>query len=160
MSTQTPVAADDPLMIAWEALKQTEEYQNAVHWTIEAKNNNEADGELWFAFEAGWNTRQTLAPVGERWRQAIANMTPEERDELAAANERFESLIKNEMQELAENIDLTTKLRAAESEAKLLREALGNLVESANSQGPLGLALCNRAITAAQALLKEKTDES
>lgn len=59
MSTQTPMATDDPRMIAWNALKQTEEYQNTVHWTIEAKNDNEADGVLWFAFLAGHSAAST-----------------------------------------------------------------------------------------------------
>lgn len=84
MSTQSPLPQNDPLLIAFQQLKHTPEYRNAVNWTIKAENENRADGELWFAFAAGWNARNALAatpaaPVREAatvWDtlQIIANM--------------------------------------------------------------------------------------
>lgn len=61
MSTQSPMPQNDPLLIAFQQLKHTPEYRNAVNWTIKAENENHADGELWFAFAAGWNARNALA---------------------------------------------------------------------------------------------------
>lgn len=54
MSTQSPVPWHDPMLIAFQKLKKTPEYQNAVKWTVVASNESEADGELWFAFVEGW----------------------------------------------------------------------------------------------------------
>lgn len=61
MSTQSPLPQNDPLLIAFQQLKHTPEYKSAVNWTIKAENENHADGELWFAFAAGWNARNALA---------------------------------------------------------------------------------------------------
>ncbi len=52
MSTQSPLPQNDPLLIAFQQLKHTPEYRNAVNWTIKAE---------WFAFAAGWNARNALA---------------------------------------------------------------------------------------------------
>lgn len=54
MSTQSPLPQNDPMLIAFQKLKKTPEYQNAVKWTIKAENKSQADGELWFAFLAGY----------------------------------------------------------------------------------------------------------
>jgi hypothetical protein len=43
------------MLIAFQKLKHTPEYKNAVNWTIKAENESQADGELWFGFAAGWN---------------------------------------------------------------------------------------------------------
>lgn len=56
MSTQSPLPQNDPILIAFQKLKKTPEYKNAVKWTIAANSGGEADGELWFAFTAGYNT--------------------------------------------------------------------------------------------------------
>ncbi len=61
MSTQSPMPQNDPLLIAFQTLKHTPEYQNAVKWTIAANSAGEADGELWFAFAAGWSARMDYA---------------------------------------------------------------------------------------------------
>lgn len=55
MSTQSPLPQNDPMLIAFQKLKHTPEYKNAVNWTIKAENESQADGELWFGFAAGWN---------------------------------------------------------------------------------------------------------
>lgn len=34
MKAATPAAKDSPLMIAWEAYKQTEEFKNTLHWAL------------------------------------------------------------------------------------------------------------------------------
>ena len=56
MSTQSPLPQNDPVLIAFQKLKHTPEYRNAVNWTIKAENEGQADGELWFAFLAGYDT--------------------------------------------------------------------------------------------------------
>lgn len=56
MSEQSPLPQNDPMLIAFQKLKQTPEYQNAVKWVIKAENESQADGELWFAFAAGYDT--------------------------------------------------------------------------------------------------------
>ena len=52
MSTQSPLPQNDPMLIAFQKLKNTPEYKNAVNWTIKAENESQADGELWFGFAA------------------------------------------------------------------------------------------------------------
>lgn len=51
MTTMAPVPNEHPLMKAWEAHKQTEEYANSKKW---AANERHVDGSLWALFEAGW----------------------------------------------------------------------------------------------------------
>lgn len=55
MSAQTPLPKDDPLMVAWEAHKATEQHANDVRW---AKVEAHTVGSLWSAFEAGWRARE------------------------------------------------------------------------------------------------------
>ena len=43
MSTQSPLPQNDPMLIAFQKLKKTPEYQNAVKWTIKAENESQAD---------------------------------------------------------------------------------------------------------------------
>ena len=52
MPTKTPVPETDPLMIAWQAYKATEEYANTRRW---ATHETHVDGSLWAAFVAGWS---------------------------------------------------------------------------------------------------------
>ncbi len=54
MSEQTPVKHDDPMMVAWNKYKETDEFKNTNHWTIEARNEEQSDGVLWGAFIAGY----------------------------------------------------------------------------------------------------------
>ena len=78
MSTQSPLPQNDPLLIAFQQLKHTPEYRNAVNWTIKAENENHADGELWFAFAAGWNAREALAaPPADPVREAATALVDE-----------------------------------------------------------------------------------
>ena len=56
MSTQSPLPQNDPVLIAFQKLKKTPEYKNAVNWVLRANNECQADGELWFAFLAGYDT--------------------------------------------------------------------------------------------------------
>jgi hypothetical protein len=64
MSTQSPLPQNDPMLIAFQKLKKTPEYQNAVKWTIKAENESQADGELWFAFLAGYDTAVRAVKLG------------------------------------------------------------------------------------------------
>jgi hypothetical protein len=50
----TPVAKDDPLMIAWEQYKATPEYINTRKWALYIEH---VDGSLWAAFMEGWKER-------------------------------------------------------------------------------------------------------
>lgn len=42
---------DDPRVVAWEAFKSTDEYENSVRW---ARNPVHIEGALWAAFVAGF----------------------------------------------------------------------------------------------------------
>jgi hypothetical protein len=52
MPTMTPVAADDPLMIAWKAYQETEDFANTLNWL--GKDGQDPKGTLWAAFMAGF----------------------------------------------------------------------------------------------------------
>lgn len=60
MSVSAPVPLDHPLMIAWEALKATEDFANTKRWTIAGVVNGDTElihGQLWAIFVAGWEAR-------------------------------------------------------------------------------------------------------
>lgn len=120
MSTQSPLPQNDPLLIAFQQLKHTPEYRNAVNWTIKAENENHADGELWFAFAAGWNARNALAATpADPVREAATALVNEsevkrkifnrllsvyhDRDGFAPVSERLRKFI----DELGDEIDQT-----------------------------------------------------
>jgi hypothetical protein len=56
------VAADDPLMIAWEAYKRTAAFANTKKWATDIEwikqSSDNVDGQLWAAFDAGWRAAQ------------------------------------------------------------------------------------------------------
>lgn len=73
MSTQSPLPQNDPMLIAFQKLKHTPEYKNAVNWTIKAENESQADGELWFGFAAGWNAHaEHTAAIREKAEALVA----------------------------------------------------------------------------------------
>ena len=51
MNAERMVGQDEPLMIAWNAYKATEEYANSRQW---AEYKAHLDGSLWAAFCAGY----------------------------------------------------------------------------------------------------------
>lgn len=51
MTAMAPVPADHPLMIAWNAFKDSEEYPNVRKW---GQYPQHIDGSLWAAFSAGF----------------------------------------------------------------------------------------------------------
>lgn len=76
----SPLAKDDPRMLAWEAYKATEDFANSLYWAttdtmmrqgtaaehgIDTRANvatsemkaERAQGSLWAAFIAGWTAR-------------------------------------------------------------------------------------------------------
>lgn len=73
MSTQSPLPQNDPMLIAFQKLKKTPEYKNAVKWIIKAENESQADGELWFAFAAGHDTavRAVKRDIAEEIENAV-----------------------------------------------------------------------------------------
>lgn len=50
-SMSVTVPKDHPLMVAWTAYKDTEDYANTRRW---AAHDAHVDGSLWAAFERGW----------------------------------------------------------------------------------------------------------
>lgn len=63
MEAMSPVPANDPLMIAWEAYKASPEYANTRRWALQEAH---VDGSLWAAFVAGFSLarRAVSAPGG------------------------------------------------------------------------------------------------
>lgn len=57
MPVSTPVPENDPLMIAWNAYKETEEYANTKKRY--GKLPQSADGSIWASFMAGFNAGRT-----------------------------------------------------------------------------------------------------
>ena len=57
-SAMTPVAEDDPLMIAWRAYTATEQYANNLKWATNPIVPAHVEGALWGAFEAGFRATQ------------------------------------------------------------------------------------------------------
>jgi hypothetical protein len=51
MSVMTPAPKDAPVMVAWEAYKLTDEYQNTRKWALHERH---VDGSLWAAFSEGF----------------------------------------------------------------------------------------------------------
>lgn len=64
--TMTPVPKDSPLMLAWEAHKQSAEYANSRRW---AANEQHVDGSMWALFMAGWMAAKEheRGPAGAVW---------------------------------------------------------------------------------------------
>lgn len=61
MTIQTPVPEDDPLIIAWKAYKESDAFAHAKSWATNVawiqQHPDNADGQLWSAFEHGWRLR-------------------------------------------------------------------------------------------------------
>ncbi len=55
MSCSTPVPSDHPLMIAWNAFKETEDFANGKAWSL--RGEEYLDGAFWTAFMAGFQAR-------------------------------------------------------------------------------------------------------
>lgn len=51
MNENTPINANAPVMLAWEAYKATDEYDNTRRW---ASKPDHTDGSLWAAFFKGY----------------------------------------------------------------------------------------------------------
>lgn len=77
MPAMSPVPADHPLMIAWTAYQQTDDFKNTKQWATrnivittaetapeanrvnpEEERERRAQGSLWAAFMAGFNARE------------------------------------------------------------------------------------------------------
>lgn len=56
MPVEQQLPKDHPLIVAFEAYKQTDEYQNTKLWAKEPKH---VDGSLWAAFMNGYNAKKT-----------------------------------------------------------------------------------------------------
>ena len=91
MSAMAPVPKDDPLMIAWEAYKATDEYANTRHWALKDAH---VDGSLWAAFSEGFNTQRSKLSTALGHLKAIihAKSESEESDLVTRAMEWLETL--------------------------------------------------------------------
>jgi hypothetical protein len=58
MSAARPCSPDEPVMIAWNAYRVTEDYANTKRWATDPRH---CDGSLWAAFDRGFNTATTLS---------------------------------------------------------------------------------------------------
>lgn len=63
MTEQTPVPAQHPMMIAWEAYSNGPEYQNSAHWAVRPEHTK---GSMWAAFVAGWRAATRRPPEEQR----------------------------------------------------------------------------------------------
>ena len=72
MNAERMVGQDEPLMIAWNAYKATEEYANSRQW---AEYKAHLDGSLWAAFCAGYAARddelRKQEPSPTAWMTAV-----------------------------------------------------------------------------------------
>jgi len=58
MSAQTPAPTDSPVMIAWEAYKMSDEFQNVKTWAVHLEH---VEGSLWEAFNQGYAAANSVA---------------------------------------------------------------------------------------------------
>lgn len=79
MTTETPCPEDHPLMIAWKAHQETDEFTNSKKW---AAHPEHLQGSLWALFMAGF-----FAGVAQGRREG-AEEAAEECDGAAEAHER------------------------------------------------------------------------
>lgn len=52
MPIETQVSENNPMLIAWNKYKASDEYQNSRNW---AKHEEHVDGSMWASFVIGWN---------------------------------------------------------------------------------------------------------
>jgi len=52
MPVEAAVPADHPMMLAWEAYRQTDEYRHSFKWASDVQHR---PGSMWAAFVAGFN---------------------------------------------------------------------------------------------------------
>jgi len=62
MPAMTPVANDDPLLLAWNRYKDTDDYANTARWALVPEHT---EGSLWAAFAAGYLSYRDAKPPPE-----------------------------------------------------------------------------------------------
>jgi hypothetical protein len=55
MNATTQATPDHPMVVAWKAYQETDEYKNAKHWASQEKH---LEGSLWVIFMQGWEIGQ------------------------------------------------------------------------------------------------------
>ena len=73
MTTESPVPHDAPVMVAWTAYKQTEEYANTLRWV----NTEHSKGSLWAAFEQGFRAAKDAGPPEPSEEEIARTLYPE-----------------------------------------------------------------------------------
>ncbi len=63
MNASTLVPNDHPLMIAWKAHQETEDFKNSAHW---AAHPEHLQGSLWALFMAGYRAGEAELKASER----------------------------------------------------------------------------------------------
>lgn len=79
MSVSAALSKDDPLMVAWNAYKETTDFDNAKRWAQCVNISNTRDdtaslrvqhphleGSLWAMFVAGWNAGRAPTVEGKQ----------------------------------------------------------------------------------------------
>jgi hypothetical protein len=56
---------DAPIMVAWRAYMNSQDYGTARLWLRGSRSPTEGDGELWSAFCRGWKAAQASVAVVE-----------------------------------------------------------------------------------------------
>lgn len=84
--TQSPIADDHPMKVAWDAYKQTDEYANSKHWALRiapiyfdaderrqaedlmphSQREQHVEGSLWVAFCEGYRAALSSTEGEER----------------------------------------------------------------------------------------------
>ena len=134
--SETPLALDDPRMLAWAAYKATPEYQNTRKWALYEEH---VDGSLWAALLQGYESR-TPPDVSDLVAAAVAEAV-KERDgyhalymEYVERAQGLEFHVERQAEEIArlrDDVDLVGKLgreavaraRTREAEARRRAEA-------------------------------------
>lgn len=126
-----PLPDDDPLMIAWKAYKETDEYKNIRNW---ASHPSHVDGSLWASFVQGYRAAAPellecvkaalnmidgdgLPPNWDMLRAAIAKATGNERAIWAAVESAIRADERERAAKVAEIQDYPDRLAAEEYHA-------------------------------------------
>ena len=82
----SPVPDDHPLMVAWKAYQQTEDYANTKRWA-----DTHTVGSLWAAFEQGWLAAGGRQPFADDPPDAAAGAAALRQPDLAAVRAEIAS---------------------------------------------------------------------
>lgn len=86
-----PLPKDDPRIVAFEAYKRTDAYQNTRRW---AQHPDHVDGSLWAAFLAGWEaTRPAEADMERRAKRLLSDSRKARVEQLERHVKQLEAML-------------------------------------------------------------------